>query len=113
MPEGSSRTDEASLFTRRVHRDKAALPVNVQIGTGDRYLFERRRLSITLTSVTEQQIARPAQRLLARASRAGGMSMKEVRAQLDDESGPHRLRFSSNLDGEVLRLDQVGIAAPT
>ncbi len=39
--------------------------------------------------------------------------MQEVRAQLDDESWPHGLRFTSHLDGEVLGLDEEGIAATT
>ncbi len=39
--------------------------------------------------------------------------MQEVRAQLDDESRPHRLRLTSDLDGEVLGLDEEGIASST
>jgi hypothetical protein len=36
--------------------------------------------------------------------------MKEMRAQLNHESRPHGLRFPSDLNGEVLRRDEVGIA---
>src|SRR5262245_49429643 len=39
--------------------------------------------------------------------------MQEMRPELDHESRPHGLRLTSHLDGEVLRLDEVGIAAAT
>ena len=37
--------------------------------------------------------------------------MQEVRAEFDIQPRPHRLRSACDLDGEVFRLDQVGIAA--
>ena len=36
--------------------------------------------------------------------------MEEVRAELDDEPWPHGLRLTCDLDGEVLGLDEEGIA---
>src|SRR5690348_3322941 len=39
------------------------------------------------------------------------MRMEEVRAQFDDESGPHGLRLTGNFDREVFGLDQERVAA--